>query len=325
VKGMWLKNLSCYTLTQFPEVSVEELEAMLEEHRFVSCGPMDRDSHGFTELFGEGTLTRKVGDAFWFQVRNETKLLPNAAIKRAVAERVEQIREKEGRKVGGKEKKRIKEEIIDEMLPTALKVQSVVTALIDPAGKYILVDAASAKKADLVISLLLEAIEGLQSVRMDFPNSLAGKMAGLLLAEDEDEYVFTPDSSLVLKGPGSPASTARFSQTNLSSPEVVAHLERGLRPVALEMTWYRQNPQTFQREGRVSFTMTEPFGLRKVNFLDLAKEDLGEPEQEEEIINALLTLQAGEFRAVFADLREWLGDEEADEDETAAEAEGATE
>jgi recombination associated protein RdgC len=301
VKGMWLKNLSCYTLTKFPEVSVEALEEMLEQHRFVGCGPMDRDSHGFTEVFGQDTLTRKAGDAFWLQIRSETKLLPNAAIKREVAERVEEIREREGRKVGGKEKKRIKEEVIDAMLPTALKVQGVVTATIDPKGGYILVDAASSKKADLVISNILEAIEGIESVRMDFPNSLAGKMADLLLSEDE--FVFTPDSALVLKGPGSPASTARFAQTNLCAPEVVAHLERGLRPVALEMTW----------NDRITFTLTEPFGIRKLNFLDLVKDDLGEPEQEDEIINALLTLQAGEFRALFTDLREWLGDGEEDE------------
>lgn len=296
-KGMWLKNLTCFTLTKFPEVSVEALEEMLEEHRFVGCGPMDRDAHGFTNLFGQDTLTRTAGDAFWFQIRSENKLLPGAAIKRALADRIEEIQQRECRKVGGKEKKRLKEEIIDEMLPTALKVQSVVSAMIDPKGGYILVDAASSKKADLVIAMLLQAIEGLESERMDFPNSLQGKMADLILSEDE--FVFTPDSSLVLKGPGSPAESVRFAKANLGMPEVAAHLSRGLRPVALEMTW----------NDRITFTLTEPFGVRKLNFLDLVKEDMGEPEQEDEIINALLTLQAGELRNLFKDLRDWLGDE----------------
>ncbi|MBC8737184.1 recombination-associated protein RdgC [Paraburkholderia sp. UCT31] len=296
---LWFKNLSCFALASFPALSTEDLNELLEKEQFHPCGELDREQHGFVRAYDQDMFVRKAGDAFWVQVKSEHKLLPGNVVKRLLQERVEQIQAKESRRVGKKEKKDLKEMLIEELLPKALTAQSTVTALIDPKAGYLFVDTAGAKKAEGVVSLLLRAVAGIDMARMNFDNSLAGKMADLLLAE-ENETAFTTDSALVLKGPGTPASTVRFAKFNLHEPEVAAHLTAGLRPTSMELTF----------NDRINFTLTEPFGIRKLNFLELVQEDLGAADggNEDELIDSTLTIQVMELRELVRGLTDWLSD-----------------
>ena len=295
--GMWLKAITCFNLTQFPALSTEDLTAAVEAERFTPCSSMERERHGFTPVYEQESLVRKVGDVFWMQLKSEVKPIPGAIVKRMLAERIKEIEQRDARKVARKEKKELKEEIIDEMIATALPVESYVTVMVDPKAKLLVIGTASAKRAERVLVQMMRCIDNLGFSRMEFAKTIPGQMSNLLLDEESSEFV--TDSSLVLQGPGSPAATVRFAKHSLAGAEIVNHLNAGLRPIELELGW----------QERLSFVLNERFEIKRLAFLDLVTSDFenAKPEDPGELIDAMLMIQNGELREMIVALTAWLG------------------
>lgn len=309
MSDLWLKAITCYNLTNFQCASAEALAEMLEAQRFQPCSSLERERHGFVPPFEQESLVRKVKDVYWLQVMSEVKPVPGSAVKRLLRERIEKIQQEEGRKVGRKEQKELKESVIDELVANATPVQSSLRIMLDPTAGIMVIGSTSNKKVDLALKLMLRCIDDLPVTNMQFAKTIQGQMCQLLLDEETSEFV--TDSSLTLKGPGSPAATVSFSKHSLAGPEVITHLNAGLRPVSLELGW----------KGRLSFVLTDKFAIRKLNFLELVTSSLegSEPEDPQELVDAMLLIQNGELRDMVAALTEWLGGP-ATEESKAAEA-----
>ena len=97
--------------------------ANLTKHEFRPCGPLDRQTTGFTATFEGGDNILSLGDQWLLRIRTESKVLPGKAVKKAVNMRIAKIMLEEDRKVGRKEKEEIKQAVIDGMLPRALSVE----------------------------------------------------------------------------------------------------------------------------------------------------------------------------------------------------------
>lgn len=310
MNGLWLKALTCLTLTDFPVMPAETLAEKLEAERFVPCQSIERERHGFIPAFEQESQVRKVNDVFWVQLMSEVKPIPGSAVKRLLRERVTELEQKEVRRVGKKEQKELKEQIIDELVQKAVPVQSTLTIMLDPSKNLMVVGTTSTKKVDLALKLLLKCIDGFNPAYMRFEKSVQAQMTELLM--DEESSIFATDSSLVLKGQTAPAATVRFAKHSLAGPEVVTHLNAGLRPVSLELGW----------RDRLSFVLTEKLEIKSLNYLELVTSELeaAPPEDPAELIDAMLMVQTGEVRAMMADLSDWLGGPEKAADSTPATA-----
>jgi recombination associated protein RdgC len=297
MNGLWLKALTCLTLTDFPTLSADSLAEKLEAERFVPCQSIERERHGFTPAFEQESLARNVNGVFWVQIMSEVKPVPGSAVKRLLRERVAELELKEARRVGKKEQKELKEQIVDELVQKAVPVQSTLTVMLDPATNLMVVGSTSTKKVDLALKLLLKCVDGFNPAYMRFEKSVQGQMTELLM--DEDSSIFATDSSLVLKGLGTPAPTVRFAKHSLAGPEVITHLNAGMRPISLELGW----------RDRLSFVLTEKLEIKGLNYLELVTSELesAPPEDPAELIDAMLMVQTGEVRAMLTDLSEWLG------------------
>jgi recombination associated protein RdgC len=313
MSGLWLRAITCLNLIDFPKLSAEELAEKLEEQRFVPCSTLERERHGFTPVFEQESLVRKVNDVYWLQIMSEVKPVPGAVVKRLLRERITKITEEEGRKVGKKEQKELKELVIEELVSKATPVQSKLTIMVDPTTKMLVISSTSNKKVDLTYKLLLKCLDDLNMTPMQFAKPIPGQMSELLL--DEDTSLFKTDSSLVLKGPGSPAASVRFAQHSLAGPEIITHLNAGLRPVELELAW----------KERLTFVLTEKFEIKKLNFLELVTSEFesAKPEDPVELIDAMLMVQTGELREMVADLTDWLGGAAEGETKPSGDAEKA--
>tara|TARA_R110002124_G_scaffold192649_1_gene359801 strand:+ start:4166 stop:4456 length:291 start_codon:yes stop_codon:yes gene_type:complete len=75
-------------------------------------------------------------------------LLPAAAVKELVEERAAEMEKASGSPLRQAEKKLLKEQVYEELLPTALKRTGHFLVAIDIKRNWILVDAASRKKAE---------------------------------------------------------------------------------------------------------------------------------------------------------------------------------
>src|SRR3546814_12059844 len=88
-------------------------------------------------------------------------MLPGGVVKDALKEKVDEIEAEQMRKVYKKERDQIKDEIIQAFLPRAVIRKSGTFAAIDAERGLILVNSASPKKAEDVLSTLREAIGSL--------------------------------------------------------------------------------------------------------------------------------------------------------------------
>lgn len=297
MSNVWLRAITCLNLSNFPNITAEALSEKLEAQRFVPCASLERERHGFTPAFEQESLVRKVKDVFWLQVMSEVKPVPGSVVKRLLRERVLKVELEESRKVGRKEQRELKEEVTDELVSKAVPVQSTLTVMLDPTANLMIISSTSNKRVELALSLLHRCLDDLNASRMQFAKTIQGQMSELLL--DEYSSVFATDSSLVLKGLGSPAATVRFAQHSLAGPEIITHLNAGLRPVALELGW----------KERLSFVLTDNFEIKQLTFLELVTTEFesAKPEDPTELIDAMLMVQNGELKEMVAELTDWLG------------------
>ncbi|HQX91559.1 MAG TPA: recombination-associated protein RdgC, partial [Thermomonas sp.] len=114
---MFFRNL---TLFRFPtSLNLADLDAQLAECELKPVGALELSSRGFVTPLGQhgDQFCQRQGDALWLAIGGEDKLLPGAVVNDLLQKKLALIEEKEGRKPGGRTRKRLKDELITELLP----------------------------------------------------------------------------------------------------------------------------------------------------------------------------------------------------------------
>ena len=96
-------------------------------------GPLDMMSRGFVSPFGrdEAVLSHQVGDCILFTLGGEDKILPGSVVNDILNKKIAAIEEKQGRKLGGKARRSLKEDTVHELLPRAFVRTTRTNAYID--------------------------------------------------------------------------------------------------------------------------------------------------------------------------------------------------
>ncbi len=158
---MWFKNLLTYRLTQEVPFEPEALEAALASKPARPCASQELTTYGFVAPFGKGEdapLVHVSGEYLLIAARKEERILPSSVVNDAVKEKVEEIETEQMRKVYKKERDQIKDEIIQAFLPRAFIRRSMIFAAIAPRLGVILVNSASAKRAEDLLSTMREVL-----------------------------------------------------------------------------------------------------------------------------------------------------------------------
>ena len=165
---MWFKNCFIYYLSSEFEHSQDSLEESLENQSFKEIGRQETDAYGWVSPLGRGheNLVYSANGAFFLSMRKEQKVIPASMVKEALEERVAQIEEAEGRKVYGKEKATLKDDILSLLKPKALTKSSHIYGYIDTRHELLVVNAGSASAADAFIELLIDSLGSLGAVRL---------------------------------------------------------------------------------------------------------------------------------------------------------------
>ncbi|HVC18121.1 MAG TPA: recombination-associated protein RdgC, partial [Rhodanobacter sp.] len=119
---MFFRNLTLFRFSPAVAADLERLDEVLAEHRLRPCGPLEMFTRGFVPPVGRGEdlpLTHRMKQCTLLTVGGEDKLLPAQVVNEELQRKVQKIAEEEGRKVGGRERKRIKEDLLTELLPRA--------------------------------------------------------------------------------------------------------------------------------------------------------------------------------------------------------------
>ena len=295
---MAYRMVSGWTLTQ------AQLEAALEEGRFLECGASQEKSVGWIEPRGEahGPLVEIVGGQWLLKLMLEVKTVPGSVVKRKVQEQLDQIEATTGRKPGKKEKREIAEDVRHTLLPMAFTKQSSVTVWIDPKAQLLVLNCGSQAKADEVMAALIKAIDGLTVVLVNTQTSPAAAMS-LWLASHEAPQGFSVDRECELKAADESKAVVRYTRHALDTDEVSQHIAAGKVPTRVAMTW----------NDRVSFVLTEALQLKKVAFLDVVFEGAAAAagDGKDDGFDADAAIATGELAQLIPQLLEALGGEVA--------------
>ncbi len=279
--------------------TLAQMEKGLEGARFVPCGASQEKSVGWIEPRGEahGPLVESVGRALILKLKMETRTVPGSVVTRKAKERAAQIEASTGRKPGKKETRALKDDIKLELMPMAFSKESSVLVWIEPDTRLLVIDAGSQAKADDVLTLLVQSLDGLAVTLLQTQLSPTAAMSEWLITQEAPAGL-SVDRECELKAADESKAVVRYTRHPLDTEEVRQYVQSGKLPTRLALTW----------DSRVSFVLTEGLQLKKLAFLEVVFE--GAQSAQDEGFDADVAIATGELRRLLPDLIAALGGEQ---------------
>lgn len=294
---MLFKALSVYRLQPELVLTSESLEDALSQRKFVPCSALQTESFGWVSPYDDDRMVASTRGQHLIILQVEKKKVPAALIKQKLAIRIAEIQDTEGREVGRKEKKELREALIDELLPTTPPKQSRLAIWIDTVEKRIAVGSASANGAELALNVLTAAIDTYPALPLTTAKTAGGVMSEWL-AEGlcAGDFELGGDCELQMAEGG---ATVKYVKHNLDTPDVKQHIQNGKAVISLGLTW--------ADELRLSlFSSPVALQLKKLAFLE---QEAGAEEGEDKNarLEGQLLLESDTYSKVIAQLVEAFG------------------
>ena len=301
---MWFKNLLSYRLTQEVPFEAEALEAALASKPARPCASQELTTYGFVAPFGKGEdapLVHVSGEFLLVAARKEERILPSSVVNDAVKEKVEEIETEQMRKVYKKERDQIKDEIIQAFLPRAFIRRSMIFAAIAPRLGMILVNSASAKRAEDLLSTLREVMGSLPVRPATVKIAPTATMTDWVKSQQAAEGFYVLDEC-ELRDTAEDGGIVRCKRQDLTGEEIQLHLSTGKVVTQLALAW----------QDKLSFILDDKMVIKRLKFEELlqeqAEQDGGdEAAQQFDASFQLMMMTFAEFLPV---LFEALGGEE---------------
>ena len=162
----FFKNMLVYRISRDFTINQEELEQQLELFRFTPCGSQDMAKTGWVSPLGQlsDRLHHTVNNQVLLVIRREEKILPSPVIAEELRKRVSRLESDQGRRLKKTEKDSLRDEVLHSLLPRAFSKNSTVSLWINVTDGLIMVDAASAKRAEDSLALLRKTLGSLPVV-----------------------------------------------------------------------------------------------------------------------------------------------------------------
>lgn len=300
---MFFRNL---TLFRFPtSLDFTDLESHLGACALKPVGALELFSRGFISPFGRDgeALSHRIADAIWITVGGEDKLLPGAVVNDLLQKKLAELEQKEGRKPGGRARKRLKEDLVHELLPRAFVRPSRTDALLDLEHGICVVDTSSRKNAESVASELRQALGSFPALPLNAEVAPRAVLTGWIAGEPLPEGLSLGDEC-ELKDAADKGAVVKCQRQELMSDEIARHLEAGKQVTRLALTL----------DDHVSFVLGEDLVIRKFKLLDGAVDQLESTERDDirAELDARFALMAGEAKRLFSVLEPALKLSKAD-------------
>ncbi len=295
---MWFKQLSIYPLNKENLPDLDTLADKLNDAAFKPCMGLDWDSIGFASPVSfSPEMVFPAQNTWRIALKKEEKVLPAAVVRDILDEKINEIREIEGRNVGRKEKMELKETITDDLLPRAFTKSGKTEAIIDTQHGLLLINQANSNRAEMLLTKLRDVLGGLEAKLPRTQQSPGSLMTEWLLNGAAAGH-FELDSDCELKGLGDAAPVVRISHQDLTAEEVINLVKNGKIVTQLGLCW----------QDRVRFVLTQDFTLKRIQFLDVIQEEAaGQGDDMQSITFASQILMAEALGELLSELVHHLG------------------
>ena len=151
---MWYKNVRVYQLTKDIALVEELLQQKLAEFTFTPCHSQQPESLGWTSpILDEELLYHKQGQTIGLKLKIQQRILPSPVIREALEEKIKQKQADEGRRIFSREKRQLKDEIIEQLLPRSFTRSQYIKGFWDLKNNRLVIDVSSASKAEKFIKI----------------------------------------------------------------------------------------------------------------------------------------------------------------------------
>ncbi|CAI0865311.1 recombination-associated protein RdgC [Serratia ficaria] len=299
---LWFKNLMVYRLSREVALNADEMEKQLSAFAFTPCGSQDMAKTGWVSPMGSHSdaLTHSVNGQIVICARKEEKILPSPVIKQELQAKIERLEGEQHRKLKKTEKDALKDEVLHSLLPRAFSRFNQTFMWIDTVNDLIMVDAASAKRAEDTLALLRKSLGSLPVVplTMESPIELtltewvrSGEMPAGFAIQDEAE----------LKAILEEGGVIRCKKQNLISDEIAVHIEAGKLVTKLAVDW----------QERIQLMLSDDGSLKRLKFADTLREQNDDIDRDDfaQRFDADFILMTSELAALIKNTVEALGGE----------------
>lgn len=307
------KEATLYRIAGLPVLARDILAASLAAETFTPTGHTQQKATGWEPpRAAHGAMVESIGGHWIARFTTEVRTVPADALQEKTDEMVRKVEQTTGRLPGKRERRDLKDEALQTLLPQAFPRQSSVPVWIDPRAGLLIMGTASQAKADAIVTSLVRTsamgfdkptlqLSGLQTKTLP-----AAAMAAWLVDEEGDALPaeFTLGRECELHGSGDKAPVLRLNRYDLDSDKVRDHVRQGLLPTRLGLSW----------QGVASCVLTDTLTLRRIEIADVTPP--GEADQD--AFDADVALTTGTLGPMLADLIAALGGEAPQEGEAPA-------
>ncbi|CAI2060604.1 recombination-associated protein RdgC [Serratia fonticola] len=299
---LWFKNLMVYRLSRDVALTADEMEKQLSAFAFTPCGSQDMAKTGWVSPMGSHSdaLTHAVNGQIMICARKEEKILPSPVLKQELQAKIEKLEGEQHRKLKKTEKDSLKDEVLHSLLPRAFSRFNQTYMWIDTVNGLIMVDAASAKRAEDMLALLRKSLGSLPVVplTMESPIELtltewvrSGELPAGFIIQDEAE----------LKAILEEGGVIRCKKQNLISDEIAVHIEAGKLVTKLAVDW----------QERIQLVLADDGSLKRLKFADTLRDQNDDIDREDfaQRFDADFILMTSELAALISNTIEALGGE----------------
>lgn len=288
---MWFKNLQLYRLGQHFDLSPETLDKRLHKKEFRDCNPGETATTGWAPPLGRhgSQLVHAANGRIMICARRAEKIIPASVVRQLLEDQVADIEATESRNVPRREKMRIKEELVFDLLPRALTRITNDYAYIDTSADLLIVNSASASRAEELISLLRDTLGKLTVTPLQVKNSSVDTMTRWLLGKSMPSGLELGEDC-ELKDPANDGGVVSCRHQDLSAEEVRNHVKNGKYTIKLGIQWKQ----------RLSCILHEDLSIKRLRFDDIVSDEADQsagddPASRFDLDFSLMTLELSDF------------------------------
>jgi recombination associated protein RdgC len=252
---MIFKNAHLYRLLAPIESKDEQLQQLLEEKAFKPCSGIRPSSFGWVPPVVDGDLSHEVAGCVLLCAKREDKVVPSSALADALAEKVAHLESLEGRPVRAKEKQRLKEDALGDLLPRALPKSKQIFGYYSTSESLLVIDTASSSEAEMFLNCLRESFGSLKVVPPQVKANPTDVFTHWLNTRKlPDDFSFGDQCDLMDPEDSSAISCRR---QDLGTSEIRGHIDAGKICTKVSIVWH----------GDLRVTVDKDLVLRQIKVL----------------------------------------------------------
>lgn len=286
------KNIIVYQLNKPFSLSNKELENVLVPLAFTPCGELDNMKLGWKapDPSQESQLVFEMQEQLLICCYKEEKIIPASVVKKRLAEKVARLEADTHKKLKKSDKDRIKDEVIQQLLPLAFSKSSSVQIWINRKDNLIFVDTASTKRAEEALSLLRKCIGSLSAVPFKTETPIESLLTQWVITQSYPSSFVALDE-FELKQTQQSGAIIRCKSQEIDNEDILRLIKNGMQVTKLKLEWQQD----------IQFTLSEDGTLKRLNYTESLKKE-NEIDEKANDIDAEFLLMNGKISLLFNSL-----------------------